>query len=84
MHSDENLTDRILSSLAGLTVEAQAAAVIALIGVSVKTMSVCRLLQIRDEITRDLDVNLAVVRDALDVIEGQLALREIAGDADWR
>lgn len=84
MHSDDNLTSRILSSLARLSAEEQMGAVIALIGATVKTMSVYRLLEVRQEIRAELDPALPVVQAALDVIEGQLALREISGDENWR
>lgn len=84
MHSDEHLTERILSSLAGLSAEEQADAVLALIGTAVKTMTIFRLVEIRQEIVRDLDNALPLVSAALDIIDGQIALREIAGEEDWR
>lgn len=84
MQPDENLTARILSSLARLSAEEQTEAVIALIGATVKSMTVYRLLEIRQEIRRELDGELPVVKSALDVIDGQIALREIAGEDEWR
>lgn len=84
MQPDENLAARILSSLARLSTEEQTEAVLALIGATVKTMSVYRLLEIRQEIRRELDPELPIVQSALTVIEGQIALREIAGEDNWR
>lgn len=84
MLPDDNLTARILSSLARLPADEQAEAVLTLIGATVKTMSVFRLLEIRQEIREELDLELPVVQAALNVIDGQLALREMAGEEDWR
>ena len=84
MHFSDDITARILASLATLPSHEQAEAMTALIGAAIKTMSIYRILEIRQEILTELDVEIPIVRSAIDLIDGQLALREIGGSQDWR
>jgi hypothetical protein len=84
MHSEDDITSRILSSLANLPADEQAEAILGLISAAMKSMSVYRILEIRQEIWTELDPQLAVVGAALDLIDGQLALRQIGADEGWR
>ncbi|HUR57773.1 MAG TPA: hypothetical protein VM029_08685 [Opitutaceae bacterium] len=84
MDSSDDITSRILESLGALSAEEQAEAIIAVISSAIKGMSVYRILEIRSEIVAELDPSLAVVDAALNLIDGQLAVREIGGDDVWR
>lgn len=84
MDSNDDMTSRILASLAALPLHEQADAISALIGSVIKEMPRDRILEIRDEIATELDARIPVVQATLDLIDGQLALRDIAGNADWR
>lgn len=84
MDSHDDMTSRILASLAALPLHEQADAISALIGSVIKEMPRDRILDIREEISTELDVRIPVVQATLDLIDGQLALREIAGSALWR
>ncbi len=84
MDYNEDMTSRILASLAALPLHEQADAITALIGSVIKEMPRTRILEIRHEIACELDEEIPVVRATLDLIDGQLALREIAGAEDWR
>lgn len=84
MDSYDDMTSRILASLAALPLHEQADAISALIGSVIKEMPRDRILEIRDEISTELDERIPVVQATLDLIDGQLALREIAGNTLWR
>ena len=84
MDSNDDMTSRILASLAALPLHEQADAISALIGSVIKEMPHERILEIRGEIANELDERIPVVRATLDLIDGQLALREIAGNMLWR
>ncbi len=84
MDSHDDMTSRILASLAALPLHEQADAISALIGSVIKEMPHNRILEIRHEIASELDERIPVVQATLDLIDGQLALREIAGSAVWR
>lgn len=84
MDSNDDMTSRILASLAALPLHEQADAISALIGSVIKEMPRERIMEIREEIATELDARIPVVQATLDLIDGQLALREIAGEATWR
>ena len=84
MDSPEDITSRILESLGALSAEEQAEAIITVISTTIKDMSVYRILAVRAEIVAELDPMLPVVDAALNLIDGQLAVREIGGDDQWR
>ncbi len=75
---------RILAALAALPLHEQADAIGALIGSVIKELPNERILEIRGEIAAELDAQNPVVQATLDLIDGQLALREIAGDRGWQ
>lgn len=84
MDAHKDMTARILASLAALPMNQQADAIGALIGSVIKEMPRDRILEIRAEIADELDERIPVVGATLDLIDGQLALRDIAGDENWR
>jgi hypothetical protein len=84
MESNEDLTSQILNSLSALPAEDQVEIILAVISAALKNMSVFRILEIRAEIAVELNTSLPLVRAALDLIDGQIVLREIAGDEAWR
>ncbi len=81
---DEDLTSQILNSLSSLPAEDQAELILSVISAALKNMSIYRILEIRTEIAEELSPSLAIVRSALDLIDGHIALREIAEDEEWR
>lgn len=84
MDSSDDIAARILASIAALPLHEQADAIHALIGSALKQMPVETILEMRAEITSQFDEGISIVRSTLDLIDGQLALREIAGPAIWR
>ena len=84
MNSNDDLTSQILNSLSALPAEDQVEMILAVIGAALKHMSVLRILEIRAQIAQDLSPAVPLVGAALDLIDGQLALREIAADEAWR
>lgn len=54
------------------------------IACAIKEMTVYRILELRQRIVADLDSDIPAVADTLDLIDGQLVLRELGGDAGWR
>lgn len=84
MDSSDDIAARILASIAALPLHEQADAIHALIGSALKQMPLETILEMRAEITTQFDEDISIVRSTLDLIDGQLALREIAGPATWR
>jgi hypothetical protein len=84
MEPDDDIAARILASIAALPVHEQADAIHALIGGALKQMPRDVIHEIRAEIVDQFPDEIPVVRATLDLIDGQLALREIAGAAHWR
>ena len=84
MDANDDLTSQILNSLNELSAEDQAEVILAVISAALKVMSVYRILEIRGEIVDELNSGVPLVRSALELIDGQLMLREIAGDEEWR
>lgn len=84
MDSENDITARILESLSSLSADEQNEAILAVISAAIKSMSIYRILEVRAEIIAELDGGLPVVRATLDMIDGQIALRDIAGDDRWR
>lgn len=84
MDADDQLTLDILAALACLPFQKQAEGLRGAISSALKHMSTQRLLITRGRIERELDESIPAVRMTLDLIDGQLALREIAGGAFWR
>lgn len=84
MDSPDDMAARILASIAALPAHEQAAAIHSLIGSALKQMPLESILEMRSEITAQFEEDIPIVRSTLDLIDGQLALREIAGAAVWR
>ena len=84
MDADDQLTSDILAALACLPFEKQAASMHGAISEALKHLSTQRLEAVRRRIELELDETIPAVRMTAEMIEGQLALREIAGGAYWR
>lgn len=84
MRPNDDIASRILASIASLPLHEQAEAIIALISTALKQMPVESIYDIRAEIQDQFPEGIPIVQAALDLINGQLALREIAGVAIWR
>ena len=84
MRPDDDIAARILASIASLPAEEQAEAIHALIACALKQMPVDAIHEIHAEICSQFPPEIPIVQSTLDLIEGQLALREIAGSSFWR
>lgn len=84
MEHPDDIASRILSTIAALPLEQQAEAIHALIGSALKQMPLETIFELRAEISSQFDAGIGIVRSTLDLIDGQLALREIAGALLWR
>jgi hypothetical protein len=84
MHSSNDITARIIQSLSVLSPDEPSPGLNARIAKPLKGMSVYRILEIRCGIVSALNPESPAISAALNIIDGQLALREIAGDAEWR
>jgi hypothetical protein len=84
MGPNDDIASRILASIAALPLHEQADAIHALIGSALKQMPLETIYEIRAEIMGQFSDDIPIVRSTLDLIDGQLALREIAGAAIWR
>lgn len=84
MDTPDDLASRILASIAALPLHEQADAIHAFIGSALKQMPISCILQMRQDLVEQFDDELPIVRATLELIDGQLALREIAGSALWR
>jgi hypothetical protein len=84
MDTDDQLTSDMLAALACLPFEKQAEGMRTAVSDALKHMSAWRLREIRRRIETELDENIPAVRATLEIIDGQLALRDIAEGAYWR
>ena len=84
MNTDDQLTSDILAALACLPFEKQAEGMRQALSRALKHMSTARLCEVRRRITAELDEEIPAVRITLEIIDGQLALREVADGAFWR
>jgi len=84
MRPNDDIPARILASIAGLPLHEQADAIHALIGGALKQMPIETIHEIRAEIEAQFPDEIPIVESTLNLIDGQLALREIAGAAIWR
>lgn len=84
MESPLNFTAHILESISALSPEEQARALNELIAQPIKMLSIYRVLELRGAIATRFDCTLPEVASALTLIDGQIILREIAGDDYWR
>lgn len=85
MNWDEDIASRLMAAIAALPPEEQTDAVHAVLSGVIKQMPLDALLDVRAEIAEMFEEEqLDIVRTTLDMIDGQIGLREIAGEADWR
>jgi hypothetical protein len=84
MDSSNDITIRIVESLSALAPDEPSPGLNAAIAKPLKSMSIYRILEIRCAIVSALDPDSPAVSAAIDLIDGQIALREIAGIAMWR
>jgi hypothetical protein len=85
MEWDDQIASRLMAAIAALPPEEQSDALQAVLSGLIKQMPIISLLEMRAEIeTRFVDDDLEIVRTTLDMIDGQMALREIGGDENWR
>lgn len=80
----DDIASRIIASIAALPLREQAHAIHALISSALKQMPLETIHEMRSEISEQFEVEIPIVSSTLDLIDGQLALREIAGAAIWR
>lgn len=74
-----------MAAIAALPPEEQTDALHAVLSGLIKQMPMDSLLEMREEIAqRFADEDLDIVRSTLDMIDGQIALRQIGGTAGWR
>lgn len=75
--SNDDIAARILASIAVLPLHEQASAIHALIGAALKQMPIETIREMRAEIVAQFDPSISIVSTTLDLIDGQLALREM-------
>ena len=81
---NDDIASRIIATIAALPLHEQADAIHALISEALKQMPLETIHEIRSEIRDQFPDEIPIVRSTLDLIDGQLALREIAGTSIWR
>jgi hypothetical protein len=79
-----HISSRIVETLSTLAPDKPSLALNARIAQPLKRLSIYRILEIRCAIMSSLNPEVPSVAAVLDLIDGQIALREIAGDASWR
>ena len=84
MEPNDDIASRIIASIAALPLHEQADAIHALISSALKQMPLETIHEIKAEIQDQFPDEIPIVRSTLDLIDGQLALREIAGSFIWR
>lgn len=85
MEWDEDIASQLMAAIAALPPEEQMDAVHVVLSNLIKPMPFDALQEMRAEISvRFEGEDLEIVRTTLDMIDGQIALREIAGSAHWR
>lgn len=82
--SHDEQVARIMARIAALPPHKQAEAIHALIGGALKQISLAEIYEIRAEIASQFPEDIPIVQSTLDLIDGQIALRQIAGHARWR
>lgn len=84
MSFPNNFAARVMAAISALPREERAEAIHTILGEMLKDRSVEGILEMREEVTQQFDAEIPIIRSALELIDGQLALREIAGAACWR
>lgn len=83
-HSQDDFTARILAHIASLPLHEQADAIHRLVSGAMKEMPSWAINELRSEISSQFPADVPIVESTLELIDGQLALRQIAGNAKWR
>lgn len=81
---DQDLAARIMAAISALPLHEQADAIHALVGSALRHMPTETIHEMRTEITDQFSDDIPIVCSTLELIDGQLALWEIAGRATWR
>ena len=84
MRPNDDIASRIIASIAALPLHEQTEAIHSLISCALKQMPLEMIYEVRAEIQEQFPTGIPIVRTTLDLIDGQLALREIGGAAIWR
>jgi hypothetical protein len=84
MDSSDDFSAILSASLAELAAAGTGESVRNAIARAIKHLSVYRILELRQKICSELDEKIPAVRETLELLDGQLALREIGRDAGWR
>lgn len=85
MDWDDQIASRLMAAIAALPPEEQMDALHAVLSGLIKQMPTESLAEMRTEIAlRFEDEELEIVATTLDMIDGQMALREIGGREGWR
>lgn len=83
--NDDEIAARILAAIAALPLHEQADAIHALVGTALKNMPLETVHEMRAELRAQFPGDgISIVNSTLDLIDGQIALRKIAGEAGWR
>jgi hypothetical protein len=84
MNFPNEFAARLMAAISALPVEERADAIHALLSDMLKHMPRESILQMRSEVSEQFDEDIPIIRSTLELMDGQLALREIAGSAYWR
>lgn len=84
MHNNDEITARILAAVAALPLHEQTVAIHSLVSSALKQMPAETIHDMRAEITAQFTDDIPIVASTLALIDGQLALREIAEEEPWR
>jgi hypothetical protein len=84
MNFPNEFAARIMAAISALPVEERAEAIHALLSDMLKHMPLESILEMRQEVMEQFDEEIPIIASTIDLIDGQLALREIAGQAEWR
>ena len=84
MDSSNDIPSLILTPISTMPPRKQLHALNEVLGKPIKSMSIYRILEIRSAIVDSLDPTLPIVTSALNLIDGQIALREVAAGEPWR
>ena len=84
MRPNDDIASRLIASIAALPLHEQTEAIHSLISSALKQMPLETIHEIRAEIQAQFPPYIPIVRSTLDLIDGQLALREIGGAEIWR
>ncbi len=84
MNFPNEFAARLMAAISALPVEERADAIHALLSDMLKHMSKESIRQMRLEVLEQFDEEIPLISSTLDLMDGQLALREIAGSSYWR